>query len=116
MNCKHDLTERLDTYLNAIPNEFLVDSPNEMIALLIECRSALSPVLPEEVAEAIEYCNSYLDKKHPAIADLIERLSRDKDAALKNLIGISEDHTELQQRIEELEWQIKGLKGDHSHE
>ena len=36
-------------------------------------------------------------------ADLIERLARDRDKALQTTIDISDEHTELQTRIEELE-------------
>jgi predicted XRE-type DNA-binding protein len=83
--------------------------PHDVMQCLIDCRSLLQAPLPEKMAKTIRRL-----RKHPVItmdkqnvtgdaADMLERLWRENEEYARRDIMLSDNNTELQQRIEELE-------------
>lgn len=96
-----DLIERLGKYLNAIPDEFRKDSPNEMIALLDECLAALSAPLDEKLEEELnaairQFRHNCGDNKEFVIAYDIESID-------KLIIRMARENKRLDAVIERIE-------------
>ena len=107
-----DLIERLKKYLDLIPDDLRHESPNDMIALLDECLAALSPVLPDDVAEMITNIRKPGWGGDTKVADLLERQAREvkrKELIILALKARVANWDEMAERIEQLEHMVKEI-------